>query len=175
MQRLPSFVIIGAMKSATSTLYEQMRLQPGIFLPELKEPNFFSDDAQFQRGMAWYCSLFAEAKASDILGEASTHYAKLPTYPQTISRMREHLPVPRLIYVMRHPIDRLVSQYIHQWSEGEISGTISDAVDAHPELLAYSRYAFQLAPYFEAFGRSAVLPVFFDHVLDNGAAELGAL
>src|SRR5690242_12371158 len=107
MSRLPSFIIIGAMKSATSTLYDQLLLQPGIFLPTLKEPNFFSDDQQYSRGLDWYKSLFSEAQSTDLLGEASTHYTKLPTYPRTIERMRGVLDQPRLIYVMRHPIDRL--------------------------------------------------------------------
>ena len=44
MSKLPSFIIIGAMKSATSSLYDQLLQQPGIFMPELKEPNFFSNN-----------------------------------------------------------------------------------------------------------------------------------
>ena len=133
MGTLPSFIIIGAMKSATSTLYSQLLRQPGIYLPSLKEPNFFSDDTQFARGRNWYCGLFEEAEASDILGEASTHYTKLPTYPQTVARMRDNLKNPRLIYVMRDPVDRLISQYIHQWSEGEISCGLDVAVTRHPD------------------------------------------
>ena len=162
--RLPQFVIIGAMKSATTTLYDQLLKQPGIFLPELKEPNFFSDDRQYARGLDWYRGLFSAAQASDLVGEASTHYTKLPTYPQTIARMCASLDQPRLIYVMRHPIDRLISQYIHHWSEGEISCGIDEAATRHPELIAYSRYADQLAPFFTAFGKAAVLPVFFDRL-----------
>ena len=170
MGRLPNFVIIGAMKSATSTLYEQLQRQPGIFLPELKEPNFFSD--QYARGWDWYAGLFAEARASDIVGEASTHYTKLPTYPETVSRMWDHLPDAHLIYVMRDPIDRLVSQYIHQWSEGEIHCGLNEAVALHPELLAYSCYARQLRPYIEAFGKDAILPVFFDRLIQDPQGEL---
>ena len=172
MSRLPSFIIIGAMKSATSTLYEQLSRQPGIFLPQLKEPNFFSDDQQYARGMDWYASLFNEARPSDILGEASTHYTKLPTYPQTVARMRDWLDQPRLIYVMRHPIDRMISQYIHQWSEGEISCGLDEAVTRYPELVAYSCYARQLAPFIETYGRSAILPVFFDRLRVEPQREL---
>src|SRR5262245_50888304 len=124
---LPHFLIIGAMKAATSTLYDQLRQQPGIFLPELKEPNFFSDDASYARGIDWYCGLFAEACPGDLIGEASTHYTKLPTHPATISRMQEVLETPRLIYVMRHPVDRLISQYMHQKSEGEIRCGLEEA------------------------------------------------
>jgi len=93
----------------------------------------------------WYASLFNEAKASDILAEASTHYTKLPTYPNVIARMRACLDEPRLVYVMREPVDRLISQYIHQWSEGQISCGLDEAVTQHSELIAYSCYARQLA------------------------------
>ena len=172
MSRLPSFLIIGAMKSATSTLYEQLLRQPGIFLPGLKEPNFFSNDEQYSRGMDWYRSLFYEASASDILGEASTHYTKLPTYPQTVMRMRNCLASLRLIYVMRDPVERLISQYIHQWSEGEIRCELDRALTQHPELITYSCYARQLTPFMEAYGKQAILPVFFDRLNKDQQQEL---
>ena len=172
MARLPSFVIIGAMKSATSTLYEQLLRQPGIFLPELKEPNFFSDDAQYARGLDWYSGLFDDAKATDILGEASTHYTKLPKYPKTVARMRSCLNKPRLIYVMRDPVDRLISQYIHQWSEGEIRCGLDEAITVHRELVAYSCYARQLEPFIEAFGKEAILLVCLDRLTKDPQGEL---
>ncbi len=168
---LPHFLIIGAMKAATSTLYDQLRHQPGIFLPELKEPNFFSDDAHYARGIDWYTGLFAEAGPSDLIGDASTHYTKLPTYPATITRMRELLETPRLIYVMRHPVERLISQYMHQQSEGEIRCNLEEAIERHPELIHYSRYAFQLEPYFAAYGEQAVLPVLFERLMVNPVGE----
>ena len=172
MSRLPSFVIIGAMKSATSTLYQQLSRQPGIFLPRLKEPNFFSNDEQFSRGTEWYSDLFKEAKATDILGEASTHYTKLPTYPQTVTRMQSFLDQPRLIYVMRDPVQRLISQYVHQWTEGEIRCELDKAIERYPELISYSCYARQLAPFVETYGRAAILPVFFDRLLADPQGEL---
>jgi hypothetical protein len=172
LRRLPNFVIIGAMKSATSTLHEQLLRQPGVFLPRLKEPNFFSNDEQYALGVDWYSSLFKQAKPSDIVGEASTHYTKLPTYPNTVARMRECLDQPRLIYVMREPIDRLVSQYIHQWSQGEIRCGLDKALTRHPELIAYSRYARQLAPFIATYGKAAILPVFFDRLIAYPQAEL---
>lgn len=172
MRRLPRFLIIGAMKSATSTLYEQLLSQPEIFLPRLKEPNFFSNDQQYRLGIEWYSGLFKEAAASDILGEASTHYTKLPTYPQTVMRMRNYLDRPRLIYVMRDPVDRLISQYIHQWSQGEIRCGLDKALTRHSELIAYSCYARQLAPFIDAYGRAAILPVFFDRLKKDPQGEL---
>jgi hypothetical protein len=172
LSKPPDFIIIGAMKCATSTIHEQLAVQPGIFMTELKEPNFFSDDDQYAKGIEWYLSHFESAPAGALCGESSTHYTKLPTYPKTIERIKQHQPNVKLIYVMRHPIDRLVSQYIHEWTQRVISVEINRAIAQHPELIEYSRYSRQLAPYFEAFGRERVLPVFFERVIRFPQQEL---
>ena len=137
-----------------------------------KEPNFFSDNDQYRKGLDWYGSLFVAAPDGALLGEASTHYTKLPTYPDTVCRMHKFLPDARLIYVMRHPVDRLVSHYMHEWSMGVISCDINEAVSRYPELIAYSQYASQLQPYFETYGRENLLPVFFDRLIDSPQQEL---
>ncbi|MEJ1338295.1 MAG: sulfotransferase [Candidatus Sedimenticola sp. (ex Thyasira tokunagai)] len=172
MSNLPHFIIIGAMKSATSSLQEQLVQQPGIFMCDPKEPNFFSDDDQYAKGMGWYNGLFSTAPNGSLLGEASTHYTKLPTYAQSVARLKEHLPHARFIYVMRHPVDRLISHYIHEWSMGVYHCDIERAVERYPELTTYGQYAMQLEPYFEAFGSDAILPVFFDQLVNNPQSEL---
>jgi hypothetical protein len=169
---LPNFVIIGAMKCATSTLHSQLARQPGIFMSEPKEPNFFSDDDVYGRGLNYYRGLFAAAGDASLRGESSTHYTKLPTYPKTIVRMRELLRDIKLIYVMRHPLDRLVSHYIHEWSLRNIDTPLDQAVDAHPQLIDYGRYHMQLAPFIEVYGRANVLPVFAERLQANPQAEL---
>jgi len=156
----PDFIIIGAMKSATSTLHEQLSLQPGFFMSTPKEPNFFSDDPIYDLGIEWYADLFAEAKEDDICGESSTHYTKLPHYPFTIDRMKAYLPSLKLIYVLRHPIERLVSHYIHQWSQNVIKTDINQAIDEFDELINYSRYSMQLIPFIQAYGAENILIVF---------------
>jgi hypothetical protein len=170
--RKPNFIVIGAMKSATSSLHVQLESQPGVFMSEPKEPNFFSDDDQYRRGVDSYLSLFANAREGDLCGESSTHYTKLPDYPETIPRMKALLPDVKLVYVMRHPIDRLVSHYIHQWTQNVIRCDINDALDRYPELINYSRYSYQLEPYFEAYGKRSVLPVFFGAVKQHPQTEL---
>lgn len=172
ISRLPNFIIIGAMKSATSSLQEQLSAQPGIFMCTPKEPNFFSDDTQYAKGMTWYARLFAEAPEGSLLGEASTHYTKLPVHPKSVERLKEHLPNVRFVYVMRHPVDRLVSHYIHEWSTGVYHCSIDEAVGKYPELIDYGRYAMQLEAYFKVFGRAAVLPVFFDRLIREPQVEL---
>ena len=172
MNHQPDFLIIGAMKCATSTLHDRLAMQPGIFMTELKEPNFFSNDEQYSKGMEWYLSHFQAADKTDICGESSTHYTKLPTYPHTVERIYREFPNLKLIYVMRHPIDRLVSQYIHEWSQRTIRVDINQAISQHPELVEYSRYSMQLEPYLEMFGREKILPVFFERLLNYKQEEL---
>lgn len=172
MKKLPNFIIIGAMKCATSSLHEQLNQQPGIFMSELKEPNFFSNDEEYNKGSEWYLSHFEEANINDLIGESSTHYTKLPTYPHTIERLQKYLPDAKFIYVMRHPINRLVSQYIHEWSQRVISVGINESIDPHPELLEYSLYTKQLQPYFDTFGQERVLPIFFERMLTTPQTEL---
>ncbi|MBN8429469.1 sulfotransferase domain-containing protein [Microbulbifer salipaludis] len=171
----PDFIIIGAMKSATTTIYEQLRLLDGVYMPDLKEPNFFSDDSQYARGASWYETLFEAAKADDILGEASTHYTKIPTYPQCFARLSDALPDVKLVYIMRDPIDRLVSQYIHEWSCNNIRVDINHAIDLYPELVKYSCYATQLSPYITHYGKENILPVFFERIKRNPAQELSRI
>ena len=134
-----------------------------VFLcPAPKEPNFFSDDDIYNHGLSWYSGLFSYANARDICGESSTHYTKLPDYSDTIQRLKAAIPRPKLIYVMRHPVDRLISHYMHQWSVGVISCDINQAIDRYPELVDYSCYGMQITPYLQEFGHKAVLPLFFD-------------
>ncbi|GAB2516056.1 sulfotransferase family protein [Microbulbifer agarilyticus] len=170
--KLPSFIIIGAMKSATTTIYEQLKLLDGVFMPDLKEPNFFSDEEQFSKGEEWYRELFSSAQKGDIIGEASTHYTKLPTYPDAASRLHAALPNAKIIYIMRHPVDRLVSQYIHEWTCRKINVDINVAIEKHPELISYSCYAKQLAPYLTLYGAENILPVFFERIKEQPESEL---
>jgi len=168
----PDFIIIGAMKCATSTLHEQLALQPGIFMTDkIHEPNFFSNDDQFDRGLDWYANLFSSAPDGVLRGESSTHYTKLPTYPKTVARMHKLVPCAKLIYIIRHPIDRLISQYIHEWSRTEIRLPIDKALNVHRHLIDYSRYAFQLQPFLDVYGTENILLVFFERLIQYPQGE----
>lgn len=148
---LPDFVIIGAMKCGTSTLQAQLAHQRGVFMSTPKEPNYFSDDAVYALGQSWYEALFDGADDGDLKGEASTHYTKLPTYPDTLGRMRAALPAPRLIYMIRNPMERAVSHYIHDWTEGHLGHDAATAFRETPEIASYGCYGLQIAPYAEVY------------------------
>lgn len=177
---LPDFLIIGAMKCGTTTLQAQLAAQPGIFMTTPKEPNFFSDDDVYGRGTTWYQTLFADAAEGDLKGEASTHYTKLPTYPETLPRLTAALRRPKLIYLIRNPVERAVSHYIHEWSLGKIASDIDLAFERHSELIDYGCYGRQIAPYVQAFGGENIFLSSLEtmtsapqNLLDNVGAFLG--
>lgn len=169
---LPDFIIVGAMKCATSTLHDQLAQQPGIHMSTPKEPNFFSNDEIYRRGMEWYSSLFRDEP--DLLqGESSTHYTKLPTYPQTIPRMLQHgLGDARMIYIIREPVSRLVSQYIHEWSQGFLKEDINTAIKTFPILVDYSRYHYQYSAFLQHYDPQQILIVFYEKLIAEPQSEL---
>jgi len=173
VSEVPHFIIIGAMKCATTTLHEQLAQQSGFFMTsKIEEPSFFSDDRNYARGIAWYHALFTARDTAQLCGESSTNYTKLPEFPLTIERMRKYLPHVKLIYIMRHPVDRLISHYIHDWSERRIDEPIGSAIHSHAEMINYGKYAMQLKPYLDTYGPSRVLPIFFESLVLNPEKEL---
>ncbi len=171
----PDFIIVGAMKCGTSTLQAQLATTDGIFMTEPKEPNFFSDDDVFARGESWYAGLYADARPDDMLGEASTHYTKLPTYPKTVSRLAAAVPNPKIIYILRDPVQRAISHYMHGWSVGWFGDDPVTAVREHPEIIDYGRYGMQITPFVEQFGKGAIHLMSLEHLRANGDEEMGRL
>ena len=172
----PDFIVIGAMKCGTTTLATQLGAQKGMFITEPKEPNYFSDNHIFARGPAWYASLFEAARPGDLRGEASTHYTKLPDLPQTLPRMKAALSEVRLVYIIRNPMARLVSHYIHEWSQGILTGPLdADMIDRYTPLVNYGRYGMQIAPYLEAYGADAVLLTSLERLKRDEDVELARI
>ena len=153
---LPDFIVVGAMKCGTSTLQAQLVAQAGVFMTTPKEPNYFSDDAIFAQGQAWYEGLFADAPGGALKGEASTHYTKLPTHPKTLERMQAVLPAVKVVYMIRNPAVRAVSHYIHEWTMRVASHNAEEAFRTHSEFIDYGCYAMQIAPYIDAYGLESI-------------------
>jgi hypothetical protein len=114
--------------------------------------------------------MFSPAKPGELTGEASAWYAMLPDWPGVATRARAVLGDDfRVIYIVRNPIDRLVSHHRHDLARGvtEIS-QIDVAVREWPRLLNYSRYHYQLEPWVDVVGAPNVRVVKFeDYVADR--------
>lgn len=158
--RLPTFLVIGAMKSGTTSLYHYLRHHPQIFMPDTKEVNFFNPLRHWGRGVEWYKQQFAEAPSNALMiGEASTSYTKFPWIRDVPARIRSVLGDIRLIYLIRHPIERMQSHYLHNLSTGQEWRPIERAFAEEPMYLNISRYALQLEQYALHFARSQLLVI----------------
>jgi Sulfotransferase domain len=149
---LPNFLIIGAAKAGTTSLYRYLRCHPEVFMPEKKELQFFPLEFNWNRGVDWYEQHFAGAVRASAVGEASTTYTRYPYSQGVPERIAKILPDARLIYLIRHPIERMRSQFQQHVSHGwEQERSIDKALLENPFYLDTSRYAMQIEQYLEHF------------------------
>jgi hypothetical protein len=188
MGRLPNFLIIGAAKSGTTSLYRYLRQHPDVYMPAVKEPRFFAyaedpppmngpgDERTNEAAGAVYTrdayrQLFAEATTETAVGEASPNYLYSATAPRLI---HEHLPEARLIAILRHPVERAYSHFLHLVRSGrEPLRDFGAALDAEPERIAagwewswhyrhMGYYGEQLARYLEHVDREQLTVYLFE-------------
>jgi hypothetical protein len=139
---LPNFLIIGAPRSGTTTLYESLKQHPQIFLSPVKEPMFFLLDGepahypgpknpQGVRGIDQYLSLFQGAKAEKAVGEASPCYL---FSPKATLGIKQRIPDAKFIVILRNPVDRAYSHFLFHRMEGtEPLEDFESAMDAEDE------------------------------------------
>jgi hypothetical protein len=116
----------------------------------------FSRQENWSQGHQEYLELFANADQEIYLGEASTEYAKRPFREGVAQRLFEFNPSARVIYLMRDPFERVVSQYKHMVRAKRETRAFSEALARPSDYITNSHYAYQLAPYLELFGADMV-------------------
>ena len=174
---LPDFVIIGAMKAGSTSLYEYLARHPQIFLSPEKEPMYFSRNHKYHRGEQWYRSLFASAQPGQFCGEASTCYSRAPHYEDVPARMVQLIPQARLIYILRHPVERAYSHYRWDMQQLHRQGsyepvTFEQALERTEEFVDASSYIRQIDRYLEYFPREQILVMTLDELKTDGEAAL---
>jgi hypothetical protein len=164
------------MKTGTTSLYEYMRGHPQIFMPATKEVNFFNPLRNWRLGVEWYEEQFRDA-SDDVLaiGEASTSYTKFPWVRDVPERVSSVLGDVRLIYLVRDPIERARSHYVHNLSTGKERRPIEKAFERDPMYLNISRYALQVDQYLEYFSRESLLIVESRDLLMDRRATLARI
>ena len=169
---LPNFLVIGAAKAGTTSLYHYLRVHPQVFMPATKELNFFVESAGWRKGRSWYERQFAAAGDAVAVGEASPNYTKHPLFAGVPGRIARLLPEVRLIYLVRHPVERFRSGYLDEVRRGRQRNPIEAALATNPSILAASRYAMQLEQYLEHFRRDQLLVVRSEELKQDRAAAL---
>jgi len=125
---LPNFILVGAIKSGTTSLYHYLNEHPQIYMPRIKEPRFFTSSALLKKekfnnkflkrfapapinNLDDYKSLYSNVKNEIAVGEASPQY--LFTYETTIPLIKKYLGDIKIILILRNPVDRAYSAYKH--------------------------------------------------------------
>ena len=169
---LPNFLVIGAMKAGTTSLHRYLREHPQVFMPEEKELHFFVAEKRWGRGRDWYEAQFAAAGDAIAVGEASPTYTMHPEFTGVPDRIQSLLPEARLVYAVRHPIERLRSHYLHEVEKGRERASIGRALVTDPRYLDTSRYAMQLEQYLDCFSAQQMLVITAEQLRDERAATV---
>ena len=195
-RELPTFFLLGAPKAGTTALYAMLKQHPDVFLPARKEPHYFAyrdhplefggpADVRIMRHMviqdegsyrSQYCG-----RPERATGDASAMQLYVPG---TSERIRAAVPDARLIAILRDPVQRAFSSWLHLVRDDRETLSFEDALDAEDERIAAgwiplwhyrraSRYAEQLERWFDVFPVDQILILFHDELRSNSAAVLG--
>lgn len=187
---MPDFLIVGAARSGTTSLYENLKNHPQIFMPDNKEPWFFcfddTDESRIdilkKRGVVTnfskYLALFEKASTSQVVGEASTTY--LYFYESTIRNIKRYHPKwkeLKIVIILRNPIERAFSHYMIDMATTDIVVQFSEIIKKwqlkeHSEICKYIDYGFyynQVKAYKDNFNR---VKIYLFEDLESDAANL---
>ncbi len=160
----PNFLIIGAAKCATTSLASLLELHPEAGVSRPKESHFFSMDAHYQVGWDAYLKLFAHCAGKKAIGDASTSYSRIRYHRQVIPRIQAHLSAPKIIYMVRHPLERMESAFAEHRKTPNGAGLmdLNDAIHRQPMIVDSSRYWEVFDAYRHAFGEGSIKIVWFE-------------
>ena len=185
---LPNFLVIGAAKSGTSSLFNYLRQHPQIYMSPVKEPKYFAfnegdklclngpgdmaEHIEVTTNIEAYCQLFAGVTDEIAIGECSPSYL----YCQgTAGRIKNLLPDIKVIAILRHPVERAYSNFLHLFSSGrEPLNSFEQALNAEQErikanweyywhLKNQGFYYAQLKKYFDLFDKKQIKVYLYEY------------
>lgn len=163
---MPDFLVIGAMKAGTTSLNAYLEVHPQITIPSIKETHFFN--RYWERGVDWYANFFSGV--GDICGESTPDYSKYPEFPGVAERIYSILPDVKLIYLIRNPLQRMISHYQQKIRKGFENLSLDEAVKRNNfknEYVYTSLYFFQIQQYFPYFPEKNILVLTSDSLRDR--------
>lgn len=177
---MPNFLIIGAQKSGTTSLYYYLSQHPDIFMVPDKELHYFTylddEDHKYYLTEEGYLSHFQDGAGFKAVGEASPSYLYSKAAP---SRIKAFNPNMRLIAILRNPVDRAYSNYLHNLRRGTEpvddfmkaiqleAERIKDGWDFSFHYAAKGFYHEQLQRYYDVFDRDQLKVVLLDDLRKN--------
>ena len=188
VEKKPNFIIIGAMKAATTSLYTYLKQHPDIFMTKVKEPMFFNNFNQITdfkvlankskkvNSLLDYFSMFSSVENESAIGEASPAYIYNEKAPYLI---KEHLPDVKIIAILRQPTDRAYSNFLHtKRADRENVNSFEQAIKIEKERISdnwsplyhYIQkgfYSVQLKRYYNLFPKENIKVYLFEDVVKN--------
>lgn len=157
---LPNFIVIGASRSGTQWIHDNLNLHPEIYLPtERQELHFFSK--YYDEGIDYYTHFFDNHNHQKAIGEVTPDYI---FSKEAAKRIKEHIPNAKLIVSLRNPTDRLYSMYWILKGKFEENKQLSfeQKLEKDPHLIKQGFYSDYLKNYIELFGKENILVLPFD-------------
>jgi hypothetical protein len=163
------FFIIGAMKAGTTSLFKYLAGHPQLCPSKRKEPKVFRDPGDPAEQYATLQALFDRRNGERWCFEGSTAYTKFPRFKGVPKRIQQLVPDARFIYLVRNPVERTWSQYVHNLAHGRETRSFASALEAKPQYLNFSRYHLQLQEYHAVFPKDRVLIQVFEEMIADPA------
>jgi hypothetical protein len=155
---LPNLIVVGAAKCGTTSLYRYLSMHPDITMSRGKEVKFFQNPGCLDR-LDVYETFFD--RDAPVRGEASTVYSYYPLVNGVPARIRAAIPDVKLVYMVRDPVERLLSHYVQKYADlssiSSFEEAIADIGDPYNDLIAAGRYATQLEQYRQVFESDQLL------------------
>jgi hypothetical protein len=152
--RLPDFMIIGAMKSGTTSLHDYLDKHPDIFMSRTKEIHYFVDEIFNKKDLNWYTKQFGTNKK--LAGTSPQNYTKkhVPHYKNIPKRLKDYMPNLKMVYILRDPVERYKSHLLENYY-GETKEVIERSIRIkNPEYT--SCYYYQIEEYLKYFDLSQI-------------------
>jgi len=172
--RFPDFFLVGAPKAGTTSIYAYFSRHPGIFVPKIKEPHFFSCpevkdtyyEVPFIDTEPDYLKLFKGADEGQQTGDFSPSYLY---YENAALRIKERCPDAKILMVLRDPVDRAISHYLMDLRDGYQDVELLECLMNHKdyprhyrEYVEVGKYSKPVKRYIDLFGRENVHVWLFD-------------
>ncbi len=169
------FVVPGFSKCGTTTLCSLLGEHPDIFIPAVKEPNFFA--WKFDKGWDWYERHFDEASEHQLWGDGSTSYLSESLAKQSCQRIIQNFPNTRFIFIARNPVKRLESSFREFHHSGnaygvQVSNDINEALQSLPNMIADSQYWSLINIYRDSVPDDHIHVLFLEDFQQDPAGEL---
>jgi len=171
----PNFFVIGAAKTETTRLCTLLQRHPSVAIP-IKEPFYFQSVSAMAEKAQWYRSIFEDVADLPARGDGSPSYSMCGIYPGTAQRIYEFNPDARIIYAVRHPLQRIESQWRQMLSDRNVNGYLGfeHTLYKTERLIDPSLYWKQLTEYRRYFSDDQIRVGFFEEFIADERAELGA-